>query len=274
MPTRPDVQVEVEALPWSVIGPTFIQAWGRSRGKSQPEHVEITGQTGSGKTYFTGTILQERAAWRGTSEILIATKPDDDTIPRLGWPIVDTWAGVCKYRWSVFWPRTTAVGEARKKHHEQKLYELLERLWHPHANTVVAFDEIRYVEKLSARLKELVQMYWREARSQGIPIVAQAQRPVGMVRDQHSETAWKVVFPPADEDDMERFAQLLGPPHQWTPVLEDLDQQRHEFVIRNTVTKEAFVSWIDTELRPIPAQRDQEPTERTPPYRRRRRHAA
>lgn len=262
----PDDVLEVEEVPWSQLGPTFIDSWGRPRGKVQPEHVEITGQTGSGKGYFLCTICQERAAARGTSIVIIATKPDDDTFPRLGWPVVDTWEDVKRYRWCIFWPRTQAVGEERKKHQEQAIYDLLANLWKPRANVVIVFDEVRYVEKLSPRLKETIEMMWREARALGITVVAQAQRPVGMARDQHSESAWKIVFPPADEDDMERFAQLLGPPRLWVPVLQELDPERHEFVIRNTISKETFVSWIDTELKPLPDQRDQHATERVPPY--------
>lgn len=267
MPTSLDEQtVEIEAIPWSELGPTFIESWGNSRGKLQAEHIEITGQNGSGKSYTLCTICQERAQIRGTSVVIIVTKPDDDSIPRLGWPIVDTWEDVCKYRWCVFWPRTTAVGEERQRFHEEKIYDLLSNLWQPNAHTVVAFDEILYIESLSDRLRKLIRMMWREARAQDIPMIAMAQRPLGMAREQHSETAWKIVFPPADEDDMKRFAQLLGNPKLWAPVLEELTQEHHEFVIRNTITKQAFVSWIDLELKSLPAQRDQDATERVPPY--------
>lgn len=273
MATSPEA-VEIEALPWSELGPTFIDAWGRPRGKAMAEHIEVTGQNGSGKGYFVATILQQRAKARGTSAVVIVTKPDDDSIPRLGWPIVDTFEDVRRYRWCVFWPRTKAVGEERERYHEQKIYDLLTRLWQPGANIVEVFDEIRYVEELSPRLKKLIKMQWREARAMGISQVAEAQRPVGMARDQHSETAWKIVFPPADEDDMERFAQLLGPPKLWEPVLAELDRENHEFVIRNVTSKEAYISWIDQDLRPLPDQRDQHATSRVRPYKpRRRTHA-
>lgn len=261
-----------EEVPWSELGPEFAQIWGRPKGKFQPEHVEISGQSGSGKTYFLAKILQDRALERGSSEILVATKNNDDTVPMLGWPIVDTWAELRRYRWAVYWPRTSALGEKREEFHEKKLYDLLSRLWVPNANVVLAFDEIGYVEDLSPRLKKLIRMYWREARSgSGISVVAMKQRPIGVVRDQHSESRWKVVFCPADRGDMQRFAELLGAPRDWAPVLDSLDQERHEFVIRNSVTRQAYISWIDTELLPVPSQSHQKPQTSMPQYKGRRR---
>jgi hypothetical protein len=244
-----------EAVPWSELGPSFMAVWGRP----EPEHMEITGQTGSGKSYLLATLLQERALYRGTAEILVVTKQGDRTLERLGWPVAGEWAEVRRWRQAVFWPRTTATGGARQRYHEKQIYDLLTRLWQPDANVLVAFDEIGYVEGLSARLRAEIRMWWREARSNGITIVAMKQRPIGVVRDQHSETRWKCVFPPADRGDLDRFAELLGAPRDWAPVLDSLDQQQHQFVIRNSATREAYVSWVDYELEPVPAQAAQQP---------------
>ena|SRR6266568_629207 len=250
-----------EAVPWSELGPDFIDAWGHHKGKLMPEHIEITGQNGSGKSYFECTILQQRAARWGSSEIIVATKADDDSLPLLGWPITDDWKDVSKQLQAIFWPRTDKKGEAREKHHEAKIYDLLARLWTPDANTVVSFDEIGYVEELSARLKKMIRMYWREARANGITIIAMKQRPIGVVREQHSESKWKAVFPPADRGDMDRFAELLGTHRDWTPVLEDLNQDAHQFVLKHTLTGTAYITLVDTELRPVEAQA--EPPDRT-----------
>jgi hypothetical protein len=252
-----------ERVPWSILGPEFISVWGRPGGKVQPEHMEITGQTGSGKSYAEATLLQQRAQYRGSSEILIATKEDDDTIPLLGWPIVDNWKDLQRYRQAIFWPQTDLQGDERERFHEEAIYELLTRMWHKDANTVIAFDEIGYVESLPGprgrgkRLQKLIRQYWREARTLGITLIAMKQRPVGVVRDQHSESRWKIVFPPADRGDLERFAELLGAPRDWAPVLDDLDQEEHEFVLRNSFTREAYISWMDHELAPVPAQAHQ-----------------
>ena len=253
-------------VPWSELGEDFIETWGRDeRGKLHSEHWEIEGQSGSGKSYLAATAMQRRAQRFDTATIAVVTKQTDDSIPLLGWPQVSSYGELReqKYRQAVFWPQTTAMAEDREKFHESTIYDLLAALWPEpgqQANVVVYMDEIRYLESLpgppraSRRMKKLIRQYWREGRSHGISIIAGAQRPLEMVRDMHSEARWRAVFCPADEADMERFAELLGRPRDWEPVLRGLDQQRHQFVLRNSFTKDAYISWVDTYLRPLPSQ--------------------
>lgn len=245
-------------VPWSALGEDFTEAWGHDeKGNLRAEHLEVMGQSGSGKSYAISTILQQRAQRWNTAELAILTKQADDSVPLLGWPVIDDYKDLRNYRQAVFWPQTSAQGEAREKYHEEKIFDLLSRLWKPQANIVLYFDEIGYVEDLSKRLKKMVRMYWREGRSHGISVVASKQRPLGINRDAHSESRWKIVFPPADMGDMQRFAEMLGRHRDWQPVLESLDQTKHQFVLRNSFTKDAYISWIDMELRPLPSQQDQ-----------------
>ena len=247
-------------VPWSELGQDFIEIWGHDEnGKLRAENWEITGQTGSGKSYLEATALQQRAARWNTPELVVVTKNTDDSIPLLGWPEVQDYRELQeqKYRQAVFWPRTGLKGQDREAFHEQVLFDLLSELWPPPGKQnpiVILLDEVRYIESLSNRVKKLVRMYWREGRSHGISLMAGAQRPVEMVRDQHSESRWKAVFPPADTGDMQRFAEMLGRWKDWQPVLESLDQPMHQFVLRNSFTKDAFITWIDSELRPLPSQ--------------------
>jgi hypothetical protein len=225
------------------------------------QHLEVTGQSGSGKSYCLKCILQLRALWRDSAIIYICTKADDPTVAglfELGWPRTRTFDEVRRHRQSVFWPETKSIGEAKDKFFEERIYDLLSRIWRPGSNTIVVFDEIGYVEALSRRLKKLIRQYWREARALGISVVASKQRPVGVSRDQHSESRWKIVFPPADEGDMDRFAELLGQPRDWAPVLRSLDQELHQFVLRNTFTKDTFISWVDFDVDKLPMLPDRE----------------
>ncbi len=267
----PENPAEIEWVPWSELGPEWIELWG---GAPQPEHIEITGQTGSGKTYFLNTILQQRAEAFDDREILLVSKKADDVFDRLGWPVTDRFEDVRSYRQVIFWPQTSAIGEARDAYMEERFYDLLQRLWVPNSDCVVAYDEIGYVETLSKRMKRLIAMYWREARSMGITIAAMKQRPVWVLRDQHSETRWKAVFPPADRGDMTRFAELLGKPKEWEPILDELDDREfvlHHSARRADVEVQSYVSWIDFELRPKPSQAEQKKEPALPQYRRRRR---
>ena len=262
------VAPQLPEVPWSEVGPEFLEAWGHDdNGKLRAEHWEIEGQSGSGKSYLAATAMQQRAKRWGTAIIAIITKNTDDSIPLLGWPVVDSWDEVKKYRWSLFWPQTRLQGEEREAYHEARIYELLSKLWPDPgemANVVLYIDEIRYLESLSKRLKKMIRMYWREGRSHGISIIAGAQRPLEMVRDMHSEARWRAVFCPADMADLDRFAELLGPPREWGPVLLSLDQTLHQFVLKNTFTQETVITWVDQDLRPLASQVNQKQQGSTP----------
>lgn len=250
-PLDPTVQ-SIERLPWSVLGPEFAAVWGRSDpADPQPEHMEITGINGGGKTYFLCKVIQDRMVVRNTPTILIVTKPADDTVLKLGWPIVDDYNGVRKNRQCIFWPKTKAIGLERRSYHNERILSLLDRLWVPNSNRLLAFDEIAYLESLSPEMRSLIEMYWREARSQKITMAALKQRPQGANRHMHSETKWTVGFVPADHADKERVAELFGKRQDWLPVFEQMDPENHEFLIRHTTTRQAYISWVDEPLQYI-----------------------
>ena len=248
---------EVTRVPWSELGPEFATDWGRANPKNpQPEHMEIVGMNGSGKTYFLCSVLQERMLVRNTPTIIIATKPADSTLQTLGWPVVRTRKEASQHRQLIFWPSTSSIGRERKAEQNEAIYQLLANLWQPNANTIVAFDEIAYAESLSPDMRDMIEMYWREGRSQGITVVGMKQRPQGANRHMTSESVWTVAYPPKDRQDMERFAELFGARSTWMPVLDSMDQTKHEFLIKNTRTQAAFISWIDIPLTPIAPTED------------------
>src|SRR5215472_5958741 len=150
--SRAPVVPQLDRVPWSELGPEFIEAWGRREdGRPDWEHVEVTGQSGSGKSYTIATILQQRAARWNTAELVCLSKNTDDSIPLLGWPVVGDFEELRKYRQAIFWPQTPLIGDEREAYHEPKFYDLLSRLWPApgeKANCVLYLDEVRYLEKL------------------------------------------------------------------------------------------------------------------------------
>jgi nucleoside-triphosphatase THEP1 len=240
-----------ERLPWSELSPYFIDAWGRANPSNpQPEHEEIVGQNGSGKTRLLMHQLQERYARRRSAAVFICTKADDDIFGQMGWPIIDHPKDIDENPNAIFWARTGLTGNKRREFHERKVSDLLDALWVPKSNRIVAFDEIGYVESLSSDLKAKVQMYWREGRSLGITVVGMKQRPQGALRDMHSEAYWTAAFKPKDRADLERWAELFGARRDWMPVFDSLDRTRYEFLIANPVHEEAYISWVDMPLEP------------------------
>jgi hypothetical protein len=243
-----------DRVPWSELGPDFIGVWGRAdETNPQPEHWEIIGPSGSGKTHLMLTALQDRYRQRKTGAILVVTKADDAIFRQLGWPMV-TKADEIRDTNVVFWPRTRKTGLERRAFHDQRISQLLNHLWNPpngkRPNTIVAFDEVGYIEGLSGEMRALIQQYWREARSLGITVVAMKQRPQGALRDMHSETYWTAAFAPKDRSDAERFAELFGHRRDWLPVFDSLDPDKHEFILRHSRSREAYISWVDMPLTP------------------------
>ena len=249
---------QIQRIPWSELAQEFSEVWGRADPSNpQPEHVEVLGINGSGKSLWMAKAVQERMLIRHTPVVICQSKPADDTIMQLGWPIITDGnvQRVRRERWSVYWPQTNATGQARKRYQADQFVKLLDYLWRPQSNTIVVLDDVGYIQGLHASngepLNPIIEMYLREGRSSGISNVLVKQRPQGAKREMHSETQWTVAFAPKDEDDKERFAQLFGPKKQWMPVFDTMDSDKHEFLIKHHRTQSAFISWIDTPLRPI-----------------------
>lgn len=223
------------------LGAGFIQAWGRPRGKVMPEHVSVYGPTGSGKSHFEKTILKMRAAARKSTIIIVATKPDDGTLTSMGWPVVDEWPAGYDKQQVIFWAKSKGLGSAGLAHQRRKIMGLLNQLWRAESNVVLSFDELAYIEQ-DLGLRVPVTRYYREGRALGITLVATTQRPAGVTRYMHSEAGWMVAFAPEDEDDRDRVAQILGHKAFYREVLQQLDRERHEFLMIHKLTREAYIT--------------------------------
>lgn len=244
--SQPLDSVEIERVPWSELGPSFIAKWGRSNPKDpQPEHLEIIGTTGSGKSFLLTQILAEMVRRRKSSIIFIATKAADGTVSKMGWPIVDSWRDVQRHEQVVFWPRTNLKGTRRKAYQAGKIQELLDNLWSPDANTIVVFDEFVYIQGLSKDLEDTLEMYLREGRSHGITCVMGKQRGQGVMRDMHSESNWKICFKLTDRKDMEYMSELFGNKREWIPIMQSLDKKKYEFIIQSKLSDIHYISWVD-----------------------------
>lgn len=235
-----------QRVPWALLGPDFLEAWGRPDGQFQPEHVEILGQTGCGKSYLEKEILTERARMRGSAVVILLTKPADKTILAMDWPVVTSWPPSqwnSKHRQVVYHAGSSGLSKAAIERQAEKVEDLLDKLWHPDANVILAVDEIAYVEQ-ELGLRTHMTTYYREGRTLGLTIVASTQRPAGVSRVVHSESAWTVAFAFKDEDDAERVAQILGDKKHYREVLMDLDSEKREFILVHNRSREAYISHI------------------------------
>ena len=249
-----------------------MAAWGYPRGVWMPEHLEMLGQTGSGKSFFERTILVERARLRGSHIVIVATKPADKTIAATGWPIVTTWPPATgwtkdkkKYEQVIYWAKADGLGKEGREKQSAKVEHLLESLWKPDSNIVVAFDEIAYIDG-ELGLRPQVERYFREGRGLGITVVASTQRPQGVTRYMHSESTWSVFFAPKDEEDAERMAQVAGYKLYYKRCLAELDRSQFEFLLVHNMTGEAYISSLPPKPGPIDAAGvPKEPVKKAPP---------
>lgn len=230
-----------DMVSWDELGPEFYREWGWPGGKWIPEHMAILGPTGSGKTQFMMTVITERCRQSGAHAVLLATKPADDTVTGLapkGWKVRRTWPPDYGENQVVFWPPGSSITQGNNKQ-RVAVADFLAALWKPKANTIVAFDEIAYVEN-DLGLRRMVDQYWREARSQGITICASTQRPRNVSRQMHSNPSWSVAFKPDDEDDAKRVGEILGSRRNFSPILMELEP--YQFLLVRRRTREVYIS--------------------------------
>lgn len=235
----------IERIDWNELGPHFINEWGRPNGKFQPEHLAILGPTGSGKSFFMTNVLNDRANIKHSHIVIVATKPADATMKKLGWEITQKWPVNYDQNKVIFWPKAGSIRESIEKQ-RTAILNFLDDNWKPDANIVIAFDEISYVEE-DLKLAQPIRRYWREARALGITIVATTQRPFRVNRTMWSEASWTVAFKPKDEEDAKRVAEVLGSRKEFTEVIMN-NLKRNEFLIVQRDSKAAYISKIKGSL--------------------------
>lgn len=258
-----------ERVPWSRLGPQFAATFGRSDPNDpQPENVAVYGQNGTGKTHAAGIIYQERAFVTGRPSIIAAHKTIDDTLAKIGFPVVHTWDQLVKSVRDgevnvIYQPRTRLMGHARHHFYDSAFTDLIDRVWGSAApgrpaDTDLVFDDVGFIERSLPDTMGRLEQLLREGRALGLSTGLLKQRVQGGSRLEASETQWTLGFRPKDDDDLERWAQLFGARRNWMPVFRTLDRVKREFVIKHAVTQQAYISWMDVPLSP-----------RQPPRRRR-----
>lgn len=221
-------RVEVAApvvLPWE----TFVQLFARNH--KQGEHVAIVGQTGSGKSTLAlelARIISHRRTTSGrpAAVVILATKPRDDTLRRLGWPVVKEWPPKYGEEACIVWPKarrpSTAAAELRSVYGP-----LLDTIYHEGGQTVVIDEAADFEEDM--KLGPTMRRYWRTGRSLKLTLIAGTQRPRGVSRSMWSEPSWLFIFIPHDADDLKRVAELSGRKAEVSEIVPRLGG--HEFLL-------------------------------------------
>jgi energy-coupling factor transporter ATP-binding protein EcfA2 len=220
---------EVSTLRWEEFSRVF------AANHKQGEHVAIVGPTGGGKSVLALSLAKIVAARRAndgrpTRVVVFATKPRDDTVSSLGWPLIKKWPPSYGQEHGIVWPRPGGDPDTIAAKQRAVFRPLLGAIYHEGGQTLV-IDEAAYFEETPPNglgLSAAMAQYWTSARSLKLTLIAATQRPRHVTRSMWSEPSWVFILRPEDEDDLLRVAQLSGAKHQVLELVPELGG--HEFL--------------------------------------------
>ena len=253
MPGRVYTKEELENPPQPVVlaWPDFQMMF--YEGHRQGEHVGIVGPTGSGKTLLGLELCKIVGAKPGKDHrpsrvAVLSTKPRDDTVSSLGWPIIKKWPPGYGEEHVIVWPKGGPPSQMARRH-RAVFGPLLDEIFAEGGQTVY-IPEAAYFERPVPHglgLGGTMEQFWSTARSVKLTVISDTQRPRHVTRLMWSEPSWLVIFPLDDDDDTRRVAQLSGRSREVWNIVPQLGE--HEFLCirrqRDKGIKEIYVSRVD-----------------------------
>lgn len=195
--------------PWSEFLHEFNAMW-RANVKGKAEHVTLIGPNGQGKSMLALELLKERVVTRHAHVAILATKPRDQTLARLRWPVIRRWPPGYGQDQVIFWPKAPKGSSAATTHEVQRrAFEPMLQEVFDEGNRTVYFDEAAYFTDELAMNDDMKRL-WQMGRSNNVIVVAGTQRPRGVPRPMFSECSWFFAFRTADEDELRRVGEIGG----------------------------------------------------------------
>ena len=164
--------------------------------------------------------------------VVIATKAKDkslDAYERNGYKKLDEWPPAWNIKKVIFWRKPKALGDFRGQ--QVGIYQVMADIF-SRGVWCISFDDLIYVTS-TLKLKEPVKMFYTQARSQGISIVANLQRPFWAPLEAISQSTFALVFAAHDEHDIHRLAEGLSVPFkELVTAMHELKE--YEFIFLQT----------------------------------------
>jgi hypothetical protein len=230
----------VPFVEWSDFADDFQAAWPANKG-GQAQHVTVVGPAGQGKTTLILALVADRAERREANVVVLATKPKDPTLSRLGWPIIREWPPGYGQGQVIFWPKFPK--DVRRAAVTQRMaFEPVMADIFADGKRVVVIDEVWYFTNVLG-MEHMMTQFWAQGRSNDLIVVAGTQRPRSVPRSMFSEASWFFAFRTADEDELRRVGEIGGvDAKHLRSVMRTL--KPHEFVVCRTRTGEMLRSMV------------------------------
>lgn len=187
------IAVRAPRTPWDKFtSPTYFR-W------IPGEHIGLIGPTGQGKTTMLTHLLPLHKY-----VIVLATKPRDETMDNLiahGYEKFDRFHGYLDpqdHPRQVIWPNARKINA--KDDQRAVFADALARIYSL-GNWTVAIDELWYFTNV-LNLGDMIKMYYLQARSLGISLIAGTQRPAWVPRELYTSCTHIFFWRTNDEDDL------------------------------------------------------------------------
>lgn len=228
----------------------FNQKW------RQGEHVTLIGRTGSGKSVLGLEIIRRRRYYvlllsKGRDDTLDKFIDEEETKERNNFEVISKWPPSGFSEKVVLWPKFKGVDSFATQQevfrsaingYRSKGGQKIDGIY-TEGNWAVLIDEVMYfVEEL--RLEPELRMLWTQGRSNGISLVASAQRPVNVPRLMVNQWTHFFSFKTTDKAELNRLAEIGG------DIADTIRQNVpklgfHQFLYVNGITGEAIVSKVE-----------------------------
>jgi energy-coupling factor transporter ATP-binding protein EcfA2 len=232
----------VPRVPWSTLRAELVRDW------QAGQHVTVIGPTGSGKTHLALT-LAEMCRYI----LVLAAKRQDPLVHELetkGYLVTGDLGGIL---WThpdhetgrreplrpkvVFWPRFPERMGVRQRLAEQadamrKAIDWADKT----GGWAVVIDETMWMADRLGLGKELDSL-WFQGRTQGLSVIACAQRPSRVPRLAFSQADYLFIAKFADKRDIETLRDISSsiPKELIEGAIQTLSKDRHEFLFVDTV---------------------------------------
>lgn len=193
----------------------------------QGEHLSIIGPTGTGKSYLSLKLLENR-----TYNVVFGTKVKDKTLESFskekGYTIQKSFKPNETIHKYILWPKFAKPGDERT---QRRIFIDAFNAIFVQGGWTVYIDETYYFSDF-LKLDYFLKLYWTQARSNHITLVASTQRPRDVPLLMYDQSYHLFFFKMNDEQDLKRIGGINN--NNSRIIRETVSElNRHEFLYVN-----------------------------------------